>query len=122
MWIAVGNTNHSEKDVEGWLYAHPETVRLGTSWQVKQWIGRQYKLPSGIADLIGVNEDGTVVVVEIKNVPADARAIAQVCRYAEDVRAILDRRESYSWRNGQGAIVLRVVIAPSVESVYTHFE
>ncbi len=63
-----------------------------------------------------------MVVVEVKNVPADARAIAQVCRYWQDVKAILDRRGSYDWQNAQGAIILKVVIAPAVESVYNYFE
>jgi hypothetical protein len=76
----------AEKDIEDWLYENPQS--LG----VRKWIGRQFHVPSGIIDLLGVNEYNYPVVVEVKNVEIDADAILQVCRYAKDIQGIVSEK------------------------------
>lgn len=109
--------NFYEKDIEDWLYEHPVHVPIFSDMRVESWIGRQYRLPSGIADLIAYTTTGHVAVIEVKSVPVDARAITQVCRYAADVQSIIQHRGYYRWSDYYtGTQVLKVVIAPGVES------
>lgn len=120
------NFNFTEKDIENWLFENPETIRVMGNERIERWIARQYKLPSGIADLVGLSTEGIVTVVEVKNVPADGKAIAQVCRYAADIQSVLNYRAHYRGHetdNGYGeARVSKIIVAPSVESKVTIME
>jgi len=81
-----------EKDVEDWLFDNPNEVSI-FGHKVEKWIARQYKVPSGVIDLIGYMGDAgnnpIFVIVEVKNVRVDSSALAQVSRYEGDIRAAL---------------------------------
>lgn len=85
--------NLCEKDIEDWLYENPEAVSYismipaGSSKckTITKWIGRQFEVPSGIIDLLGINDHGEIVVVEVKLGAIDGKAIAQCARYALDI-------------------------------------
>lgn len=115
MKIDISRVNLLEKDIEDWLYANPEEI-VARSTPVCFWLGRQYRLPSGIADLIGVTHDNLVVVVEIKNVAINKAAITQVCRYAADIQEILMMRDDYQHCRLDGEpIVWKVLVGPSID-------
>lgn len=116
MTLDTAKLNITERDIEDWLYANPTFVATEMTHKVIRWIARQYKLPSGIADLVGMDSMGYVVVVEVKNVPIDARAITQVCRYAADIEDVLEYRGHYKWHTEIGAAIQKIVIGPAVES------
>lgn len=123
MAFNIARLNLSERDIEDWLYENPQSVSLKNElFVVDRWIGRQYKLPSGIADLVGWTSSEHIIVAEIKNVPADGKAIAQVCRYAHDIANIAQRHWGYHWVNDVGPYIPKVVIAPSFDSMTTYFE
>lgn len=99
MKIDQSRVNITEKDIEDWLYENPYSLQLGR-WTTIGWLARQLRLPSGIADLVGVIEMNidvngdrprSISVVEVKNVPITSDALGQVVRYAEDVREVMDR-------------------------------
>jgi hypothetical protein len=87
MIIDEKKVNLAEKDIEQWLWENPHSAWCLVG-RVEKWLKRQYRLPSGIADLIGVTDTGSLVVVEVKNVDIDASALTQVCRYAFDLKYI----------------------------------
>ena len=87
----------TEKDIEYWLWESPEAIPTIYVDAKIRWLARQYRVPSGIIDLLGLlrGKDeiglfGHVLVVEVKNVPIDSKAIAQVSRYAADIQTIMD--------------------------------
>lgn len=87
--------NLSEKDLEDYLYQHPEKVTLPyTDWTVQSWFGRQLRVPSGIIDLIGITEQDTIVLVELKNTDFEAAHLTQIQRYSKDIE------EAYSVAGG----------------------
>lgn len=90
----------TEKDIEDWLYENPRAISTGIKFEslIERWIGRQYHLPTGIADLIGVRENGKLVVVELKNVPINKSAVLQVCRYASDIEEVIRERMGYKFK------------------------
>lgn len=104
----------AEKDIEDWLYEYPGSL------DVTKWVGRQVHVPSGIIDLLGVDEDGNPVVVEVKNVEITADAVLQVCRYAADIERGVDAlRDSHQqW----GCSVRRVVIGKGAIANQTMYE
>lgn len=84
MIIDPGRVGIKEKDIEDFLWENPSaasTVRT----IIDHWIGRQFEVPGGIIDLLGVTDDNRLVVVEVKNVAIDASALTQVSRYAFDI-------------------------------------
>lgn len=101
-----------EKDIEQWMFDNPDKCKLGPV-QIGKWIGRQITLPSGRLDLLGTwkdYEDERVVVVELKNTELDESALAQVVRYAHDVKNIL----------GNFGVV-KVLVGPSQYTIRTDF-
>lgn len=77
--------NIAEKDIEEWLYQNPSSLNI------ESWVARQLRLPSGIADLVGISRDYSIprlTVIEVKNVEIDSAALAQVSRYAYDIYQI----------------------------------
>lgn len=103
--------NFTERDIEDWIYDNPDALKLG----IVGWIGRQYSLPSGIADLIGYRADLMVIVIEVKNVPINKAALAQVSRYAYDVQHIVNDFADYSWMDGTRPYVQKVLVGPSID-------
>ena len=87
MFIDESKVNLKERDIEDFLWENPQSVEFGP-YTVCKWLKRQYTVPSGIIDLLGMTKDGDLVVVEIKNVPIDSAALTQVSRYAYDIRVI----------------------------------
>jgi Endonuclease NucS C-terminal domain len=80
----------SEKKLEDYLFAHPEALQDDFGFRhVDHWLKRQYRVPSGIIDLVGVAPGSNQLwVVEIKNRPIKTDALTQVCRYAFDIEQI----------------------------------
>ena len=73
-------------------------------------------MPSGIADLIGVRDNGMVVVVEVKNVPINKAAVLQVCRYALDLKYIVNERMDYPHMgDGNEPAIEMILIGPSID-------
>ena len=97
--IDPSKVNLSEKDVEDWLWENPKAVIKCVRNAVSlKWLARQYKVPSGIIDLLGIVETAygeshyqNAIVIELKNKPLVSADIAQVCRYAHDVEQVIKR-------------------------------
>lgn len=120
MRIDISRVNLLEKDIEDWLFHNPKDLPHETEYYdetpIVKWIGRQYHLPSGIADLIGVRGNGKLVVVEVKNVAINKAAILQVCRYASDLEYIVGERENYNFRDKQNKPHIdKIVVGVSID-------
>ena len=120
MNIDISKVNLLEKDIEDWLYENPGAIPSGVSWnqgRIERWIGRQYILPSGIADLVGLRENKRVVVVEVKNVPISKAAVLQVCRYQNDLKHIVGNRMDYPHkRDYNEPLIDMILIGASIDS------
>lgn len=90
-----------EKDIEDYLYENPNKIELYGN-TVQEWVARQYRVPSGVIDLIGYMGQTVLTgpepyempifcVVELKNTMIDSNAIAQVLRYYYDFEEILTK-------------------------------
>lgn len=124
MEIDISKVKLYERDIEDWLYANPHKIVIGphSDNPIVRWIGRQYALPSGIADLIGVRASGLISVIEVKNVPMNKAAVLQVLRYARDVEDIV--RDQHYYRESNNLpypCVERVLIGPAID-IETWFE
>lgn len=117
MKIDSSKVNLVEKDIEDWLYENPDVLTDRYSDDpITKWIGRQYALPSGIADLIGVRDDGLLVVVEVKNVPISKAAVLQVCRYQNDLKYIVGQRMDYPHLTaGNEPIIGMFLVGPTID-------
>ena len=85
------NGYHSERDIEDYLFEHPELLGM------KSWIARQFRVPSGVIDLLGEwwlegAEIPNIVVVEIKKGPITASSIMQVTRYRKDIQNVINSK------------------------------
>lgn len=120
MKLDISRANLTEKDIEDWLYENRSSLFFtGESGgiSIERWFGRQYQLPSGIADLIGVCSDGRLAVIEVKNVPINKAAVLQVCRYAADLEEIAGYRLGYpGTQNWESPKVQRVLFGPDMDS------
>lgn len=93
-----------EKDIEDYLYRHPSLI---SNWgfNVQKWIAKQYRVPSGIIDLLGLakanytEERFNPLVLEVKNDSIKSKDLAQVCRYAYDIDRIMMIRD-FSYEEG----------------------
>jgi hypothetical protein len=102
-----------EKDIEDVLFAHPEYMPVAaitgrSNFTFKGWIARQYSVPSGRIDLLGLlmwdmtspdlapairNPYGPTyhpLIVELKRGKIDAAAVAQVGRYLHDIKTVIE--------------------------------
>lgn len=117
MVIDERKVNLAEADIEQWLWENPGAVNVRAGLDVVEWTGRQFKVPSGIADLIGLTEDGDIVVVEVKNGPIAPDALTQVTRYAKDIEdicvAAAYKHKLYDQKFQP--IISRVVIGKSID-------
>lgn len=88
------NARYSEREIEDVLHRHPDLLpEPFREWGKLTWLARQYSVPSGRIDLLGIVQFETwcsAVVVELKRGAIDAAAITQVCRYAADISFIID--------------------------------
>lgn len=120
MNIDISRLNLSEKDIENYLWEHPDEIgynsRSGPGAYVTHWIGRQIEVPSGIIDLLGVLSTGQPVVVEVKNVPLEGRAVAQVVRYTHDIYCTVSSR----YNKCAGDTVKSILIGTSIDNKTTH--
>lgn len=91
----------TERDMEDYLFDHPEQLKGA----ITHWEARQFEVPSGIIDLLGVNQFGHPVVVELKNVSFESRHLTQVYRYASDIQTANEF-------NGIFAPVTKILIGP----------
>lgn len=106
--------NILEKDIEDALFANPYLVPVGcitgrTCYTSLGWIARQYSVPSGRIDLLGLLQcdhpwfdmprhrpTGPTyhpLIVELKRGKIDAAAVAQVGRYLFDIREVIEEIE-----------------------------
>jgi hypothetical protein len=68
----------TESQLEGWIAADPQVIADGV-----MIIDRQRDIPGvGRLDLLGIDEDGTLVIIELKRDRAPREAVAQALDYA----------------------------------------
>lgn len=67
----------SEEQIEDLITANPATIREGV-----RLIARQPAIPSGRPDLLGVDQDGRLVIFELKAMSSDRSVFAQAIDYA----------------------------------------
>lgn len=117
MKIDISRVNLLERDIEDWLHENPSVLyQYCKDNPITGWIGRQYQLPSGIADLIGVRQDSKLVVIEVKNVAINKAAVLQVCRYADDLKCIVLQRTDYPhMRDWSEPVIEMIVVGPSID-------
>jgi hypothetical protein len=75
-----------EHEMEMWLWENPGAVGID------RWLARQFHTIRGIADLVGEDANGSLVVVEVKaghSSGLDNRAMLQTCWYAAEIDALL---------------------------------
>jgi hypothetical protein len=87
--IDIARVSLSERDIEDYLYHNPGLVKTRCAISIERWIGRQFRVPSGVIDLLGVTAGYNLAVVEIKLGAVDASALTQVSRYASDISSAL---------------------------------
>lgn len=115
MRIAASSVPINERDIEDALYAAPDNIRTSTIAGIEKWIARQYKLPSGIADLIGYGAFGEIIVIEVKNVPINKAALTQVARYAFDLEGIMSFLR-HKFPGAKTPLVQKLLIGPSIDN------
>lgn len=97
MRVDPKHINISEKDLEDYLFENPCLVKMPyTESPVREWIGRQFHVPNGIIDLLGITEGNEVVVIELKNTSFTSGHITQVCKYASNIESVLMVAGAYS--------------------------
>jgi len=106
MLIDANRVNLLEKDLEDFIFKCPNILSGHEEglFKVKKWIGRQYRVPSGIIDLLAINEYGHVLIIELKNVPFDASHLTQLSRYASDID------EAYSYEDTPTPIIIKLLV------------
>ncbi|MGQ0601293.1 MAG: hypothetical protein ACT4QE_06295, partial [Anaerolineales bacterium] len=68
----------TEEEIEKMIYATPELLK--DVFLIKRQIRGGSK--AGVPDIIGIDSDGSVCILELKNVPVDVGIIPQVLQYA----------------------------------------
>lgn len=82
----------SEKHLEDYLWGHPEALGMiyaPDPTPEYSFIFRQFRLPSGIVDLLGF--DYRLVAFELKRGTVTSQALAQLLRYMCDLKHAVDR-------------------------------
>ena len=109
-----------ERDIEDVLYSRPHLIPdIYIGIGIAKWLARQYSVPSGRIDLLGLVDCGawkSPVVVELKRGPIDDHALTQVCRYAGDIANIIEIiSNTYGVLSVGDARVHKVVIGQSID-------
>ena len=103
--MAVALKSKSQVDTEGLLeetlVANPELLIPGL-----RLVGRQMPTEGGPLDLLGVDEDGRLVVFELKRGTLSREAVAQIIDYGSDLDAmdLIKLAEHISERSGEHGI------------------
>lgn len=91
-----GRQAPSEKHLEDYLWEHPEALGMvgvppqyGDDFPVYRFALRQFRLPSGIVDLVGF--DYRLCAFELKKGTLTARALTQLLRYMRDLKWTVDQ-------------------------------
>lgn len=116
MQLDISRVTLYESDIEEYLFKNPNHVlvidrQLSNLKVVVRWLRRQFTVPSGIIDLLGEMDDGSIAVVEVKLGAIDSKAIAQVCRYAYDI----EMAASWASTGYESVMVHRVVVGGSID-------
>lgn len=90
----------SEEQIENLITAHPATIREGV-----RLVARQAVIPAGKPDLLGVDQDGRLVVFELKAMSSARDVFAQAIDYASwfhsadfsDVANAIERSPEYPY-------------------------
>lgn len=78
---SLADGNHTEPgDLEDWISSYPELLGGGVAI-----IGRQVTTSTGFLDLLGIDQSGNTVVVELKRDKLPREVLAQAIDYASDV-------------------------------------
>ncbi len=90
----------TERRLENLLVSAPKSLLDGITL-----IGRQFRTAGGPVDLLGVDQEGRLVVLELKRGTLTREAVAQILDYASDLSAMEDDQfarliEQYSGRGG----------------------
>ena len=83
--VQPADAMESESLLETTLVAHPELLERGL-----KLVGRQTATEGGPLDLLGVDEDGRLVVFELKRGTLSRDAVAQVIDYASSLDSLTD--------------------------------
>ena len=125
----------TEATLEHMLFKNPSQLCIGWNGRpVERWLARQYAVPSGIIDLLGIVRDENnrpiPVVVELKNRPLKSEDIAQVLRYSADINEILlclavgklisQIDDAIMVLIGRGAPLNKVLFEANAANVYVH--
>jgi len=86
----------TEKDIRRYLASNPHLLSPGLIL-----VGEEVQTPYGVVDLLFKDEDGSMVVVEIKNERASIQAVTQLKRYVDYFKT-------------KGFKVRGVIVAPSI--------
>ena len=75
----------TEETLEGVLVANPEMLMRGLTL-----VGRQVPVETGFVDLLGIDEDGRLVVFELKREKLTRAAVAQILDYCTYLETLSD--------------------------------
>lgn len=118
--IDPSRVNLLEVDIEDWLWENPQKIDLGLGWFIDYWLARQFRVESGVIDLVGVcrskySKSVHLAVVEVKNVEIKADALTQVCRYAADIKRACDLSMILIGRDDW--TIIKIIIGPGISDV-----
>lgn len=74
----------TEQELEAYLYAHPEALGI----EGLRFLQRQYKVNSGVIDLLGEDSEGNKWVIELKTTKRPKDLIWQLQAYTSDLKKI----------------------------------
>ena len=107
--------NWSERELEDWLWAHPES--LDPVHDRYEWIARQCRIGRWIADLVAVFACGdraeTITVIELKAHRAKPKDLLQLMRYMSLLRSASREWPQASSLTGTKKTIEGILIAPS---------
>ena len=111
--------NFLEKELEDWFFEHPEAFHIPVEWK-----RRQLRLPSGIADVVGIASDPDshlfedVILVELKAVQLKSQDICQVIRYRADIeKGVQHYRSVHAFLIGTGEVPNHLIFEAKAANV-----
>lgn len=79
----------SEKHLEDWIVANPDRFALTYGgyefFRIHEILARQYRVPSGIMDILAVDTHGCLMGIELKMGGIDNHAYTQAMKYRADL-------------------------------------